>query len=403
MSVKVNYKGSQLTTVDAQQTKTLETAGTWCEDDITIANDNNPVAEDNDVIFIDYDGTIRYSYTANEFLALTELPPNPKHAGLTAQGWNWTLADAKDYVSVYGGQIIGQNYVTADGKTRLYVNISKDFLARSLRLALVATVVGGISIDWGDGSSPDTNTAANARRVYSHTYLHTGRYVITITVSSGQFRFAGGYINSTITNTADNGDLAFCVEKIEIGAGTVTNTISYACFKQFRVLKTITVPRGITDYNTNYIMEGCNRLECFVMPPGSNQVGSQMIRFSRCKFVSIPKTVTVLSSYCFQESNRTYKLFIPDAVTTVKTYALDSSLVSLILPQSITKLEANSLRNTYFVHLRSTTPPTLDNVNAFNDVKCIYVPYSADHSILNAYKTATNWAGLASYIQEEPQ
>lgn len=402
MSVDVKYKGATITTVEAQETKTLTTAGKYCEADIVLTDDSNPVAEDNDVIFIDYDGTIRYSYTADEFLALTELPPNPTHAGLTAQGWNWELADAKDYVRAYGGQIIGQNYVTADGKTRLYVKISQSFLARSLRLALVATVVGGISIDWGDGSSPDTNTSTS-RQVFSHTYLHTGRYVITITVSSGQFRFGGGYINSTITNTADNSDLAFCVEKVEIGAGTGTYTFPYACFRGFTALKNITVPRGITGYDNNYITSNCNRLECFIMPPGSNRVGAQMVMNTPLKYLSIPKTVTLLDSYAFQDNARTFKLFIPDAVTTVNVSALATPLVSLILPQSITKIGAGSLRLILFVHLRSTTPPTLDNVNAFSSVRCIYVPYSADHSVLNAYKAATNWAGLASYIQEEPQ
>ena len=33
----------------------------------------------------------------------------------------------------------------------------------------------------------------------------------------------------------------------------------------------------------------------------------------------------------------------------------------------------------------------------------IYVPYSADHSILESYKTASNWSTYASYMQEEPQ
>ena len=31
--------------------------------------DTNPVADENDVVFIDYDGTIRYSYTTAQFLA----------------------------------------------------------------------------------------------------------------------------------------------------------------------------------------------------------------------------------------------------------------------------------------------------------------------------------------------
>ena len=79
------------------------------------------IVEESDVNFYDYDGTILYAYTKADFLALNEMPANPTHQGLTAQGWNWVLADAKSYVNKYGGLIIGQNYITDDGKTRLYV------------------------------------------------------------------------------------------------------------------------------------------------------------------------------------------------------------------------------------------------------------------------------------------
>ena len=44
------------------------------------------------VYFIDYDGTVLHDYTETEAQALESLPANPTHAGLTSQGWNWTLA-----------------------------------------------------------------------------------------------------------------------------------------------------------------------------------------------------------------------------------------------------------------------------------------------------------------------
>jgi hypothetical protein len=44
--------------------------------------------EEKDVNFYDYDGTLLYSYTKEECLELEELPSNPSHNGLVAQGWN---------------------------------------------------------------------------------------------------------------------------------------------------------------------------------------------------------------------------------------------------------------------------------------------------------------------------
>ena len=46
-----------------------------------------------------------------------------------------------------------------------------------------------------------------------------------------------------------------------------------------------------------------------------------------------------------------------------------------------------------------TTPPIIGNQSPFT-VKPIYVSYSADHSILNAYKAADNWSTYADYIFE---
>lgn len=60
-----------------------------------------------DVNFFDYDGTVLYSYTADEFKALNALPANPIHTGLTAQGWNWSLSDAKALVNSIGKCNIG--------------------------------------------------------------------------------------------------------------------------------------------------------------------------------------------------------------------------------------------------------------------------------------------------------
>ena len=72
-----------------------------------------------EVNFYDYDGTVVNAYTASEFAALSAMPDNPSHDGLTAQGWNWSLADAKAYVAKYGRLNIGQIYVTTSGDTEI--------------------------------------------------------------------------------------------------------------------------------------------------------------------------------------------------------------------------------------------------------------------------------------------
>ena len=147
------------------------------------------------VIFIDYDGTVLYSYTLEEANALTALPENPSHPGLTAQGWNWTLAQIKAQLTAVpeGDIVVGQMYTTASGDTEIDVRISE---AKDPTMALY--VNGTITINWGDGTSLDTVTGNNYTtfKSKSHTYATSGDYTIKIHATSGSFVCGGTAANS---------------------------------------------------------------------------------------------------------------------------------------------------------------------------------------------------------------
>ena len=90
----------------------------------------------------------------------------------------------------------------------------------------------------------------------------------------------------------------------------------------------------------------------------------------------------------------------------VNTFRYMDNLNSLTLPATMKSIGSNCIANATVLkelHLLNTTPPSLSGTSSIggpSDLK-IYVPYSADHSVLNAYKTATNWSSLASKIFEE--
>ena len=72
-------------------------------------------------------------------------------------------------------------------------------------------------------------------------------------------------------------------------------------------------------------------------------------------------------------------------------------ITELYVPANFTSIAGSCMRDNFCmraVHFESTTPPTLPNTDAilYNNraMKKIYVPYSADHSVLNAYLNATN-------------
>jgi hypothetical protein len=95
--------------------------------------DVNQTATKNDVTFYDYDGTIRYSYTAEEFLALTEMPPLPTQEGLICQEWNWAFEDAREYVAEYGILDVGATYIKGKGA---YSGTDKDIIMAVMRKVL---------------------------------------------------------------------------------------------------------------------------------------------------------------------------------------------------------------------------------------------------------------------------
>ena len=78
---------------------------------------------DNDILFIDYDGTILYSYSLSEIQTLSKLPKLPSHSGLICQGWNWTLDEIKARNCPL---IVGAVYITDDGATRIRIKIEED-------------------------------------------------------------------------------------------------------------------------------------------------------------------------------------------------------------------------------------------------------------------------------------
>lgn len=135
---------------------------------------------DDSVRFIDYDGTIVYSFKKHDFLMRTEMPELPTHLGLTNAGWNWTLESARRQVAEIGVFDIGCQYYTADDTFRIVLDIPTDNFETGFYCHKSGTGTG--FIDWGDGSEPSTNPFKYADRTdhAGHVYAKAGRYMITV-------------------------------------------------------------------------------------------------------------------------------------------------------------------------------------------------------------------------------
>lgn len=414
-----------------------------------------------DVNFYDYEGTVVKSYTAAEFANISELPDNPSHEGLTAQGWNWSLVDAKAYVAKYGKLNIGQMYITDDGKTRIYLTLTDG--ATSPKLELYLNDNTELDIDWGDGSTHSTFTTTTARyKSEMHEYAVGGEYVIAIAVIQGSFVIQSDtgssyYISTVITggyNISDAGDdspntyYRNSVRKIELGNYV---TIGEKAFSYIYSLMSITIPNSITTiknrafYNVysllfvvipnsvttieeyafnncinmagcalpnsvtttgEYALAACYSMLSVTIPDSIINISSNFLDGNfTLSSVIIPDSLANISNIMFSRNYSLTSITIPDSVVSIGSLAFSGcrSLASITIPDSVTSIGGSAFNNCYSllsIKFESTTPPTVSNSNAWTNVPTdckIYVPVGT----LNAYKTATNYPNPSTYTYVE--
>ena len=357
-----------------------------------------------DITFYDYDGTIVTSWTLAELATKTALPDYPSHEGLTCQGWNWSLADLK---TANRKMNVGAMYITDDGKTRIYIRLEEGRTSPKLGVCLNGTV----TVDWGDGTTPDTLTGTDTTVVQytpNHAYTAPGEYVIKLTVDGtmgfyGDFSSIEGGAILLYLSGIDGRNYVYrnSVQKIEIGNG-VTSIGNFA-FNSCSSLASITIPNGVTSIG-NSAFSSCSSLASITIPNGVTSIGNSA--FSRCSSltsITIPNGVPSIEQYAFRGCSSLTSITIPNGVTSIEQYAFDncSSLSSITIPNSVTSIGKAAFISCYSVAFydfsNHTSVPTLSNTNAFGSIAAdcqIRVPTS----LADAWKAATNWSTYANYI-----
>lgn len=357
-----------------------------------------------DVNFYDYDGTILYSYTKSQFLALSSLPANPSHTGLTAQGWNWSLADAQSYVQTYGILDIGQNYITNDEKTRLYVEIPTDSIRKNINICFRQSVADGVQVNWGDGSSAETFSGSGTTNITAtHTYSKVGDYTITFNpLNNATFSLGFGTSSYCIMGATSNVNKSYqnILVKVELGKNVnLTTSVFSGCSS----LKTITIPKSITSLASSAFY-GCLSLLNVIL---SNQLqtisGTTFQQCTTLKQLLLSNSISSVSSSMLATCSSLPNIVIPENWTKIPSsmFKLCSALSEIIIPKNISKIESYAFQYCYaikkfdFIHHESI--PTLDNANAFNGIAGDYQIVVPD-SLYNGWKEATNWATYAENI-----
>ena len=443
-------------------TKTITENGTYdvtnfASADVNVSGGGGGVSvPPKEVNFYDYDGTVVDAYTASEFANLSAMPANPTHDGLTAQGWNWSLADAQAYVAKYGRLNIGQMYVTTSGDTEIDIQLG---IGRN-KPYLGCCPNGTVEIDWGDGSAHDTLTGTSTTTLKSiqHTYPDTGEmFTIKLHMESGSLGFIGYSSSSTGSQVLYNGSAGqtngqrayqSAVKEVRCGSHVTiidTNAFSYCyslasvtisesvtgigtyAFRSCSSLASVTIPESVTSIGT-HAFDSCSSLTSVTIPESVTNIGNAMLSYcSSLTSVTIPESVTnigdAMLSYCYSLASVT----IPESVTSIGNNAFSSCfpLASVTIPESVTNIGANVFSYCYsltsvtipesvtnignamlsscssLAHLifEPTTPPTA-GLNAFptnlpSDL-VVYVPAGT----LSAYQSASNYSSIASKMVE---
>ena len=405
--------------------------------EIAVASSLDPVVEEKDVNFIDYDGTIVYSYTTEEFAQLNSLPENPSHEGLVAQGWNWALSDAKSQVANSGILTIGQNYTTSDGATKIKIELEEEKLSPYLHLWVTEGVEA--TIDWGDDSEVDTIVGVGEsgfeESIFTlHNYQTPGEYIISINSEENGAVTFGAWGNSALLLSNTDFKVALSQDSYYVSAIKEINLspvckISYLMCdgmlnlekislpnnaeidenggEQFGLcysLKGIVLPSNIGEIS-NYMFANCVNLTRIAIPYQITSYGNKA--FNSCyllKKAIIVDNVTTIGTECFKSCEALEKIYIPSSITSYPTSFLEHtfSLPSLTIGSNVTSLGSSSLASSSFgeLHFKSTNPPTAIDNKVFSRLlsECIiYVPSGRR----TTYMSTTNYPNPNEYTYIE--
>ena len=328
-----------------------------------------------------------------------------------------------------GGEVTPPTTPT-DGKTRVYIHLEYGRTSPMLGVCPKGTV----TVDWGDGTEPDTLTGTSTTTVKwtpTHEYTAPGDYVIALTVEGTMGFYGNGSTNQysgilRYASGADTRNRAYqnAVQKVDIGEGVTS--ISDSAFQSCSSLASITIPESVASIGNgalsdcsslasitipesvtfigSYAFSNCSSLASITIPEGVTSIGNYA--FNNCPSlasITIPESVTFIGNGAFQSCPSLASITIPEGVTSIGRSAFIncSSLASITIPESVTSIGEYAFQNCYgmryYDFTASASVPALSSTNAFNGIPSdcqMLIPAA----LYDEWSAATNWATYASYM-----
>jgi len=330
--------------------------------------------------------------------------------------------------------VTGRPDIEVDEDTHVIVHVdSGPEERRTISLSWSQTVSEGVTVNWGDGSAAESYSVTGST-TQEHVYENPGDYEIVMKVVSGELSFPGtsgtsgtalygsktnqnSYNRTRITAVSIGGDassvgaymLQHCYSVRGVFVADGIETVGDGAFYSCHTLRSVVLPEGLTSVGDSAFYY-CYALDDINIPSTVTSIGAHT--FYNCfalKGIELPSGIDEISDYMFYGCYNLDSIDIPSGVSSIGDGAFGNcyALSTVTIPATVTTIENDAFGSCYGImeyHLKPTTPPTLRNTGAFSGMSSdcvIYVPYSANHSILNAYKAATNWSSFASKMREE--
>lgn len=178
-------------------------------------------------------------------------------------------------------------------------------------------------------------------------------------------------------------------------------SIGTSAFWNCSNLLNVTIPNTITELKEHSFRE-CTSLTSITIPDSVTSIGNYAFyNCSSLTYAKLSENITSIPLYCFSHTSIS-SINVPTGVTKIGSGAFlnCTSLRTVTMPSSVTNIESMAFKGCAsldVITILATTPPTLNNSNAFDDTNnCpIYVPSGS----VSAYQSASQWSSLSSRFQ----
>ena len=177
-------------------------------------------------------------------------------------------------------------------------------------------------------------------------------------------------------------------------AAKVTTSMLKTTFRDNTLIKSFDELKFFTGLTYIYSngFSGCSNLEALTLPPTVKTLeGGAFLGCIKLATINL-KNITSITGNSFQE-NILSRIEFSDAITNIGNRGFIYTGANRDMTVIIRRASVPTLGSNVFRRYQGSNAVA-------NTLLKIYVPYSADHSVLAAYKAASNWSDYANYIFE---